>query len=142
MTHFIPRSRSARGACSRELPQPKLGPVTTKIFGHRYGSLLSTESGLSVPSLLKRSSTKNVDLRPVRLIVLRNYLGMIASILRSNNLLARLCPSTLLNLGKLSVDLGILPFARVSLSSGKSSRRSISSSVLISVGQDLKYSSR
>lgn len=49
MMHRMPKSSRAHGACSLELPQPKLGPVTTRILLCRHGSWFRTKPGTSSP---------------------------------------------------------------------------------------------
>ena len=48
ITHFIPKSNNAHGACSLEDPQPKFFPVNN-IEEVLYGSLLSTNSLIFLP---------------------------------------------------------------------------------------------
>jgi hypothetical protein len=55
ITHRIPKSISAHGACSRELPQPKLSPAIST-DEPLYSGLLSTKSAISTPSPSKRKS--------------------------------------------------------------------------------------
>ena len=43
ITHFIPKSINAHGACSLEEPQPKFLPVNN-IFDSSYGFLFKTKS--------------------------------------------------------------------------------------------------
>ncbi|KAH3659002.1 hypothetical protein OGATHE_006728 [Ogataea polymorpha] len=58
MIDLMPKSLRAHGACSLEEPQPKLSPVTHKIWALVYGSTLSTKSvGTSFPF----SSLTNLD---------------------------------------------------------------------------------
>ena len=49
MTQRMPKSSSAQGACSRELPQPKLSPAI-RIWALRQGSRFSMNSGCSTSS--------------------------------------------------------------------------------------------
>ena len=49
--HLMPKSLMAHGACSRELPQPKLSPAT-KIEVPFHSGLFKTKSGFSEPSAL------------------------------------------------------------------------------------------
>mmetsp|Transcript_64449 Transcript_64449/g.153820 ORF Transcript_64449/g.153820 Transcript_64449/m.153820 type:complete len:207 (-) Transcript_64449:1466-2086(-) len=78
--HRMPWSNNAQGACSRDEPQPKLSPQT-RMLDLRYGCRFRTNSGSSVvPSGLYRISKKALLPKPVRLIVLRNCLGMIMSV--------------------------------------------------------------
>ena len=53
--HLMPKSLMAHGACSRELPQPKLSPAT-KIEVPFHSGLFKTKSGFSEPSALNRIS--------------------------------------------------------------------------------------
>ena len=53
MMQRIPKATSAHTACSRELPQPKLDPVT-RIGAPWYCGFSSTKSDLEVPSEFRR----------------------------------------------------------------------------------------
>ena len=55
ITHMIPKSISAHGACSRELPQPKLSPAI-RTLAFLYSGRLSTKSLISLPSPSTRKS--------------------------------------------------------------------------------------
>lgn len=123
MTVRIPKSRRAQGACSREDPQPKLPPETTRIFDSLYPGWLRMNSGFSEPSALYRRAAKREIPRPVRLMVLTNakkecetlnspsdllerggtYLRKRAGMMRSVSMLARsrgaAIPLTISNLG-------------------------------------------
>src|ERR1700761_6576139 len=80
-THLIPKSSRAHGACSREDPQPKFGPLHTNVFACLYGSLFRTKLEFSCPVFGSyRHAWKRALPSPDRLIVLRNCFGMIASV--------------------------------------------------------------
>ncbi|KAJ2972744.1 hypothetical protein NUW54_g12200 [Trametes sanguinea] len=72
-------THNAQGACSRELPHPKLCLSHTKIFACVYGSRLSTKS-VGVPSAFQRKFANSASFRPVRFSTLRNRAGMIMSV--------------------------------------------------------------
>src|SRR3569833_535268 len=100
MMHLMPKSSRAQGACSRDEPQPKLGPVHTRTLARRYGSWFSTKSGLSLPSSLYRQSLNRAEPKPVRLIVLRNCLGMMASVSTLVRSMGATMPLRTVNLAK------------------------------------------
>src|SRR4051812_12762600 len=79
ITQRIPKSRSAQGACSLLEPQPKFAPPT-RIFASLYAGLFTTKSGFSDPSGRVRISKNSAEPKPVRLVVLRNCLGIIMSV--------------------------------------------------------------
>ena len=79
ITQRMPKSSSAQGACSRELPQPKFS-CAIRISARRYGSWLSTKSGFSEPSARKRSVSNRCLPSPVRLMIFRKRAGMILSV--------------------------------------------------------------
>mmetsp|Transcript_1696 Transcript_1696/g.4479 ORF Transcript_1696/g.4479 Transcript_1696/m.4479 type:complete len:431 (+) Transcript_1696:272-1564(+) len=79
ITQRIPKSSRAQGACSRLEPQPKLSRAT-RMEAERKAGWLRTKEGISAPSEVKRISSKRFLPRPVRLIVLRNCLGMSMSV--------------------------------------------------------------
>ena len=79
ITHVIPKSNNAQGACSLEEPHPKFFPAI-KIFDLLNGVLFKTKSLISLP-LSSYLISKNKFLpNPVLLIVLRNCLGIIISV--------------------------------------------------------------
>ncbi len=74
-----PQSSRLHGACSREDPEPKLGPVTST-EAEAYSGLFRTKVGSRFPSAVRRQSQNRNSPYPVRSIRLRNCLGMIWSV--------------------------------------------------------------
>ena len=101
MTHRIPKSFNAQGACSREDPHPKFSPLHTRRLECFHGSLLSTKSGSSSPVLTSyRIGQNKAAPRPVRSRVLRNCLGMILSVSMFDSVKGAATPLTMLNFGR------------------------------------------
>ena len=70
ITQRMPKSRSAHGACSRLEPQPKFSKAT-RISACRHAGRLSTKSGRSLPSALKRISANKCLPSPLRSVTFR-----------------------------------------------------------------------
>mmetsp|Transcript_464 Transcript_464/g.1511 ORF Transcript_464/g.1511 Transcript_464/m.1511 type:complete len:301 (-) Transcript_464:1415-2317(-) len=99
ITHRMPRSRSAHGACSRDDPQPKLSPVTRTLVAPLKGAWLRMNAGSSDPSARYRTSKKAPVPRPDRLTVFRNCFGMILSVSTFSRSSGHATPSSTVNLG-------------------------------------------
>ncbi len=79
ITAWKPQSSRAHGACSRDDPDPKFGPLTSTV-APRHSGRLSTKSGTGSPSASSAQSWNRNGPNPVRSMRLRNCLGMIWSV--------------------------------------------------------------
>ena len=87
-----PKSASAHGACSRELPQPKFHPATSTRAVAPTG-VFRMNSGRTAPSASARQSANRCAPSPVRLVVFRKRAGMIWSVSMLSRPIATAGPS-------------------------------------------------
>ena len=68
---WMPQLRSAHGACSRELPVPKLSPTRSTLRPAMPGWSRMNGGSFFVPSSLNRQSRNSASARPSLSVTLR-----------------------------------------------------------------------